>query len=84
MLRKLAVETIAKPLLPFGGSTAQMLLNVAKTPVFADPDHGQDLPPSWRTLYELTRMPDLDESPRRKTKESRWIIATGGGFQSIG
>ncbi len=41
--------------LPFGARTAQRLMVIAGDPGIADRTHGSDLPPSWRTLYELTR-----------------------------
>jgi hypothetical protein len=43
--------------LPFGQRTAQMLMAVAANPVLANPNHGSLLPPCWRTLYELSRLP---------------------------
>lgn len=36
---------------------ARMLMSIAAHPVIADRHHGSDLPPSWRTLYELARLP---------------------------
>ena len=45
--------------LPFGEDTAGCLMRIAKNPWIADSDHGRNLPASWRTLYELTK---LDES----------------------
>jgi len=51
----------AKPLLPFGARTAQRLVEIAKQPLLQNPTHGSDLPPSWRTLYELAKLPDLSE-----------------------
>lgn len=39
-------------------STAQRLMKIAAHPVLSKPAHGQDLPPSWRTLYELTKVPE--------------------------
>ena len=41
-------------------STARKMMAVAGHPVLANQDHGHDmaLPPSWRTLYELTKVPD--------------------------
>jgi hypothetical protein len=36
---------------------AQMLMKVAANKVLANPNHGSHLPPSWRTLYELTKLP---------------------------
>jgi hypothetical protein len=44
--------------LPFGERTAQRLMEIARHPVLSDPTHGSRLPPSWRTLYELTRLPN--------------------------
>lgn len=43
--------------LPFRERTAQMLMAIAANPVLADTNHGSDLPPSWRTLYELHANP---------------------------
>ncbi|HJS76753.1 MAG TPA: DUF3102 domain-containing protein [Burkholderiales bacterium] len=42
-------------LVPFGQSTADKLIAIAKHPVLSNSDHGPNLPPSWRTLYELTK-----------------------------
>jgi hypothetical protein len=44
--------------LPFGARTAQMLMAIAANPVLSNPNHGSHLPPSWRTLYELTKLDD--------------------------
>ena len=41
--------------LPFGIRTRQMLMRVAAHPVLAN--RGSQLPPCWRTLYELTKLP---------------------------
>jgi hypothetical protein len=38
--------------------TAQMLMAIAANPVLSNTNHGSDLPPSWRTLYELTKLPE--------------------------
>jgi len=38
--------------------TAQMLMAVSRNPVLANTNHGSYLPASWRTLYELSRLPD--------------------------
>jgi phage N-6-adenine-methyltransferase len=43
--------------LAFGSRTARMLMAVAVHPLLADRNHGSALPPSWRTLYELSRLP---------------------------
>lgn len=42
--------------LAFGTSTAQMLMKIARNPELAKTDHGRLLPPSWRTLYELSKL----------------------------
>jgi hypothetical protein len=42
--------------LPFGMRTKQMLIRIAEHPIFAN--HGSQLPPCWRTLYELTKLND--------------------------
>jgi hypothetical protein len=44
--------------LPFGPRTAQRLMAIARHPVIANATHASLLPPSWMTLYELTRLPD--------------------------
>lgn len=44
--------------LPFSAGTAQRLMRIALDPRLSDAAHGPLLPPSWRTLYELTRLPD--------------------------
>jgi len=44
--------------LPFGERTAQRLMEIARNRILSDPTHGSDLPPSWRTLYELTKLDD--------------------------
>ena len=43
--------------LPFGPRAARMLMDIARNPILSDRTHGSVLPPSWRTLYELTRVP---------------------------
>jgi hypothetical protein len=35
---------------------AQMLMDLARHPVLSDRYHGNGLPPSWRTLYELSQL----------------------------
>jgi hypothetical protein len=44
--------------LPFGEDTAQRLMAIARHPVISNTEHVRDLPPSWGTLYQLTRLPD--------------------------
>jgi hypothetical protein len=62
-------EKMIQSELNFGENTAQRLMNIARNPTLANPDHGQLLPPSWRTLDELDRA-------ERKLGEgtiSRWL-----------
>jgi hypothetical protein len=44
--------------LPFGRRTVQRLMAIAENSVLSDPTHVSSLPPSWGTLYELTKFPD--------------------------
>lgn len=44
--------------LPFSASTAQRLMAIAADDRLANAAHGQHLPASWRTLYELTHLSD--------------------------
>jgi hypothetical protein len=44
--------------LPFAASKAQRLMKIASNPKIAKAAHGQHLPGSWRTLYELTKLDD--------------------------
>lgn len=57
---KLTGETAenGKGMLTFSASTAQRLMAIARDPRLSNPAHGQDLPSSWRTLYELTKLDD--------------------------
>lgn len=42
--------------LPFGRHTAERLMSIYHNQVLANGAHGLSLPPSWRTLYELSRV----------------------------
>jgi hypothetical protein len=44
--------------LPFGQSTVNKLMAIAGNPVLANSAHVPNLPPSWGTLYELTKLPE--------------------------
>jgi len=48
-----AVATAA----PFGIRTAQMFMAIANHPILSQANHGSSLPSSYRTLYELSRLP---------------------------
>jgi len=51
-------EQMIETELPFKPSTAQRLMIIARDQRLSNPAHGQLFPPSWRTLYELTKLPD--------------------------
>jgi hypothetical protein len=44
--------------LPFSEDTAQRLMAIARHPVISNTDHVRYLPPSYGTLYELTKVPE--------------------------
>jgi hypothetical protein len=44
--------------LPFGPRTAQCLMKIEDNPQSAKANHGSLLPPSWRTLHELSKIKD--------------------------
>ena len=44
--------------LPFGQNTAGILMKIADNANLRNSDYSQNLPASWRTLYELTKLPD--------------------------
>ena len=43
---------------PFGQRTAEMLMEIADHSILSNPKFVSNLPPSWGTLYEMTRMPE--------------------------
>ena len=45
-------------LLEIGARTAQMFMAIASHPALTNTHHGSHLPLSWRTLYELSRLPE--------------------------
>ena len=45
-------------LVPFSQQTANKLMTIAEHPLLSNHAHGRDLPPSWTTLYELTKVPE--------------------------
>lgn len=56
-------------LLPFSERTSQMLTQIAKHPDLSNPNHGADLPPSWRTLSVLAQLPPGEIPKRIQAKE---------------
>ena len=51
-------ENMVEDDLPFGSRSARMLMSIARNPVLTSRKHASDLPASWYTLYELTRVPE--------------------------
>lgn len=51
-------EKVVSEPVPFSESTAERLMSVASHDVLSNPAHVQDLPQSWGTLYELTKLDD--------------------------
>ena len=51
-------EPMIRDRLPFGESTAQRLMAIANHSILSKAAHVQLLPPSWGTVYELTKIPD--------------------------
>jgi hypothetical protein len=51
-------EAMVESRLPFGASTGQRLMIIARDARLSNPAHVQLLPPSWGTLYELTKLND--------------------------
>jgi len=50
-------NAVSEPV-PFGERTAERLISVATNGVISNPTHVSDLPQSWGTLYELTKLDD--------------------------
>ena len=42
--------------LKFSPRTARRVMEIARHTVISDRTRGSDVPPSWRTLYELTKV----------------------------
>ena len=42
----------------FPGERRTGFILIAENPVLANSSHGSNLPPSWRTLVELTKLPE--------------------------
>jgi len=50
-------ESMVQLKLPFTPTTARRLMRIADNPVLSNRAHMHVLPPSWGTLYELTKLP---------------------------
>ncbi len=46
--------------MPFGPSTAQRLVKIARDNRLIDRSHVNVLPPDWGTLYEITKLSDAE------------------------
>jgi len=51
-------ETMVRSELPFGERSARRFMAISNDPRLSNRTHGSDLPNSWRTLYELTKLTD--------------------------
>lgn len=78
-------EAMVKSELPFGPRSARMLAAVARNPTLSNRKYTSDLPASWYSLYELSRLPatTLDAAfehglvhPELKQAEARQLSAT--------
>ena len=65
---------------------ARMLMAIANHPIISDRNHGSVLPSSWRTLYELARLPnavllaalaDGIIHPKMERKDARALVDDG-------
>jgi Protein of unknown function (DUF3102) len=67
--------------LPFNPGTAQRLMAIARHPVISNAAHAPLLPPSWTTLYELTKLspeallPKIEDGSITPKTERRDVIA---------
>ncbi len=73
--------------LPFSRPTAFRFMAIAQNPVLSNDAHGQHLPTSWGTLYELSKVPSavLEEAltigqitPDFQRKDVPWRLPFGG------
>jgi hypothetical protein len=64
-------ESMLRGNLPFGPDTAQRLMVIARHPILSNAAHARLLPPSWMTLYELTKLDDKlgDGALQKKIKD---------------
>ena len=74
--------------LPFGERTAQRLVTIANDPRLSNATHVSHLPQSWYTLYELTKVPDLDSRPlslriRRRLSPLESDVAPTGAREQV-
>ena len=53
-------QKMVKTELPFGPSTAERLMKIARDERLTNPAHAQLLPANWYTLYELSKLSDSE------------------------
>jgi hypothetical protein len=72
--------------LPFKARTAERLMKIAEHPVISNPTHCVAFPPSWGTLYELTKLPpkileariiDGSVNPKMERKDVAKLVPRG-------
>lgn len=84
-------EAMAQQRLIVVASTARKLMIVAKNPILINCAHWHKLPPSWGTLYELTKLPtealqaklaDGSINPKIERKDvARWRVEQRGKIE---
>ena len=57
LFKDAAAAGLARPL-PISSKVAQAYMRIARNPILSNPDILDELPPHWRTLQTLTRVPD--------------------------
>lgn len=78
-------------LLPMGQRSAHMFITIYQNKVLSNRNHGSTLPVSWRTLYELAKVPedrllqainDGDITPEMQRKDVVLLRESSDGRQS--
>jgi hypothetical protein len=57
-MERAAFEAMVQQKLSFGPPTARKLMVIARHPILTNGAHVHKWPPSWGTLYELSKLPD--------------------------
>jgi hypothetical protein len=78
--------------LPFSLDTVDRFMKIAKHPVLSNSDHWSEFPASWRTLYELARLPedvlaakiaDRTITPQLERSEVRVLLVEAGVVKEV-
>lgn len=85
-------EAMVKADLPFSEQTARKLRSIASDERLSNRAHGRDLPASWTSLYELTKLDDeqwvsaMESGAIRPDMERKDItkLRTGGNHRALG